>query len=82
LNTIEVAVNVELEQHGGMISRPPGLGREHAPKSEAGKIKFIDKYIDHTDWIILSHVVVQELRKQRPLPAIFAFDKALHLAPQ
>lgn len=27
-------------------------------------------------------IVVQKLRKQRPLSAIFAFDEALHLAPQ
>ena len=54
----------------------------HASESEVSKIKFFDKYIDHTDRIIVSHVVVQEFRKQRPLPAMFAFDKALHLAPQ
>lgn len=65
-----------------MISRSPGLGRVYTPESEASKIKFFDKYIDHTNRIVLMHVVVRELRKQRSLSAIFAFDKALRLAPQ
>ena len=81
LNTIEVAINVELEQHGRMVRWPPSFSRLHAFEPKAGKIEFFDKYIDHTDWIILSHVIVQELRKQRALCAIFAFDKTLHVAP-
>ena len=65
-----------------MVSRSSSLGRVHALESETAKIKFFDKYIDHTNRIILSHVVVQKFREQCPLSTIFAFDKALHLEPQ
>ena len=64
-----------------MVSWPPSLDWLHALEPEVGKIEFFDKYIDHTDWIIRCNVIVQKLRKQRPLSAIFAFDKTLHVAP-
>ena len=64
-----------------MVSRSSSLGRLHTLETETGEIKFFDKYIDHTNWIIRSHVIVQELREQRPLSAIFAFNEAFHVAP-
>lgn len=58
-----------------MVGRSPRLRRIYALESEAGKIKLFDKYIDNTNRIILGHMVVQVLRKQRALPAIFASIK-------
>jgi hypothetical protein len=49
LNAVQIAVNVELEHHGRVISRAAGLGRLHAFETEPGKIKFVNEDIDDPD---------------------------------
>ena len=52
LHTIEVAVDVNLQQRRRMIGRPSCRLRLNAVKTQPSQIKFIDKYIDRPDRII------------------------------
>jgi len=81
LDAVEVAVNVELEKHGGMVSRPARLCWLHPREAQEAKVKFVHEYIDQPHWIVFGHVVVQEFGQQRALATILAFDKALHFEP-
>ena len=63
-----------------MVSRADRLCWLHPREAQEGKVKFIHVYIDYPHWIILGHVVVQELGQRRALATVFAFDKALHSA--
>jgi hypothetical protein len=78
---VKVAVDVELEQHSWMVSRPACLRRRYPSKAHAGKVKFVNINIDYANRIIVGHIIVQVLGQQRALSAIFALDKALHVAP-
>ena len=80
LDAVEVAIDVELEEHGWMVSRPARLCWLHPSEAQEGKVKFIHEYIDYPHRIILGHVVVEEFGQYRVLATILSFDKALHAA--
>ena len=83
LHPIEIAVNVKLQQHGGMIRRPPRYLGSDPVKSQRRQIEFIDKNIDHANRIVLADPVFQALRKQRRLLASCTFDEPPHpILPQ
>ena len=77
LDAVEVAIDVELKEHGWMVSRPARLCWLHPREAQEGKVKLIHEYINYPHRIILGHVVVQEFGQQRALVTVFAFDKAL-----
>jgi hypothetical protein len=54
LNTIEIAVNVELQQHGRMIRRPAGSLWRDPIELQIAQIEFIDKNINHPDRLFSS----------------------------
>ena len=81
LNPVEIAVDVQLQQHRRMIRRPAGCLGSDPLKSKLGEVEFLDKCVDHPDRIVLADPVFQTLREQRALPAIRAFNKALHPIP-
>jgi hypothetical protein len=81
LHPIEVAVNVKLQKNRGMIGRPPRYLRLHPCEPELGKIERIDERVDYPNRIILVDPVIKAFGQQRRLPAIRAFDKALHSIP-
>src|ERR1019366_6883476 len=79
LDPVEIAVDVELQQHRWMIRRPARyLGIDPA-KPKFGQIEFLDKDIDHANRIVLADPVCHAFRKQRALPAIRPLNEALHL---
>ena len=78
LNPVEITVNVELQQNGGMIRRPPRYLGGDPVKSQRRQIEFIDKDVDHLNRIVLVDLVCQAFRKQRRLPAINPLNEALH----
>src|SRR5215469_7406576 len=82
LHPIEIAVDVELQQHRGMIPRPPGRLSVNPTELKIRQIKFIDKNIDHTNWIVLANPILQTFGEQRALPSILPFNDALHLIPR
>jgi hypothetical protein len=67
LNPIEVAVDVELQQHRRMIRRPAGYLRIDPVEPKLAQIEFIDE-----------DPVFKAFRKQRALPTIRPFNEALH----
>jgi len=42
-----------------MVSRPARRRRLHTFKPETGKIKLIDKYIDHANLVVFVNIIVQ-----------------------
>ena len=81
LNPIEIAVDVELQQHRRMVRRPASCLGINPAEPKLGQIELVDKDVDHANRIILANPILQALRKQRVLPAIRALNKALHLIP-
>src|SRR6266699_5759075 len=83
LNPIEVAVDVELQQHRRMIRRPAGCLRIDPVEPKLGQIKFLDKDVDYANGIVLADPVFKAFRKQRALPTIRPLNEALHpILPQ
>ena len=82
LDPIEVAVNVELQQHRRMIRRPTGrLGVDPA-EPKIAQIELVDKDGDHPNGIVLNNPIFQAFRKQRALSSIHPFNEALHPIPR
>ena len=82
LNPIEIAVDVELQQHRRTIGRSPGrLGIDPA-EPKITQIEFVDKDVDYANGITLANPVFQAVRKQRPLPTINPLNEALHPIPR
>ena len=78
LNAVEVAVDVDLQQHRRVVGRA-ARGRGHrAFETQRRQIEFLDKRIDDPDRVVLGDEVVQTLWNQRHLTSILAFDKARH----
>src|SRR5262249_6083853 len=69
LNAIKVAVNVELQQSGWMIERPPGRLGSEPIEPQAREVEFLNKGVDRPNRIALIDPVLQALGKQRRLPA-------------
>ena len=53
LHTIEIAIDVEFQQHRGMIGGPTRRCRFHANEPQIGQVERIDESINHTNWIVL-----------------------------
>src|SRR5476649_2218022 len=78
LHSIEVAVDIDLQQRRWMIGRPSRRLRLDPAKAEFGQIKLIDKDIDRPDRIVLAQIFIQPLGKQRALTAVIANHKTRH----
>ncbi len=61
-----------------MIARAASRPWRNPVKPQAAKIKFIDKYIDHPNRVVVTDPVFQSIRKQCDLAAIHAFNETLH----
>ena len=81
LNPVEIAVNIELQQHRRMIRRPASRLGSNPVKSQLAQIEFLDKNIDHPNRIVLADPVFQAFREQCALSAIRALNEALHPDP-
>src|SRR5258705_13864508 len=81
LDTIEIAADVELQQHRWMIRRTAsGLELDPA-KSKLRQIEFINKNVNDANGIALANPAFQAFGKQRALCAINSINKALHPNP-
>src|SRR5208337_494053 len=78
LNAVEVAVYVELQHHGCMVSGPSRQLRMHAPKAKLPEIELVDEKVDHPHRVFLGDIVFQLRRKHRSLSAIRPAHKARH----
>jgi hypothetical protein len=61
-----------------MVGRSARLFRFRTLKPQRLQIQLIDEHVHHPNWVVLSDVVVQALRKQRALGPVLAFDVSLH----
>src|SRR5271169_1791896 len=78
LHTIEVSVDIDLQQRRGMIGRPSRHLRLDAAKAEFAQIELIDKDVDRPHRIVVAQIFIQPLGKQRALTAVIANHKARH----
>src|ERR1019366_2370841 len=78
LNAIQVAINVELEKRGRIISGAACSLRFNAFKPERASIKLIDENINYAHRIVLGDIIVQQFGKQRTLGSVFTLNKAWH----
>ena len=81
LHTVEIAVDVELEQHRRMIGGPPRRLRHDAVEPKVRQSERVHKGVDHANGVILVDPVVQALREQGRLTAIRTRHKAPHPIP-
>jgi hypothetical protein len=80
LNTVQVAVDVDLEHHLGVIRRPTGQRWFDAFKPKLMKIKLIDKDINYAHGICVRHVVIKCFGEEKALRATVALNEPLHRA--
>ena len=63
-----------------MVSRAACCLRHHAGKAQGREVEFVHEGLDDAHGIVGRHIVVQALRKQGGLPAVFPFNETLHPA--
>ncbi|MCY1233799.1 hypothetical protein D9M72_463560 [compost metagenome] len=78
LDTVQVAVDVELEKHRRVVRRPTGSSGVRAFEAECLKIKFLDEGLDDSHRVVFADIVIKTFRQQRDLLSVFAFDESLH----
>src|SRR4029077_19609176 len=79
LNPVKVSVQIDLQQHRGVIGRSARGQGINTLKAQFAKIEFIDEHIDHPDWILFSHVIIETFGQQPDLSSAFALNETLHL---
>ena len=82
LHPVEIAVDIELQQSRGMISRPPSLCRLDPFEPELGEIEHIDERVNRSNRIVLVDPVVEAFRKQRRLSPLRSLNETLHSVPR
>ncbi len=81
LDAVQVAVDIQLEQHRRVVAGASGGGRGGAFKPELSQVELLDERFDDAHRVVLGHVIVQARRQQGGLAAVLAFDESLHVAP-
>src|SRR5207247_8788006 len=78
LDTVEVAVDVDLEQNRRVVGRPPCRRRLRAFKAQGLQIELVDERVDDAHWVVFTDVVVETLWQQGDLASVFSLDESLH----
>src|SRR4029077_6017408 len=76
---VELAINVDLQQHARVIRRPSGRLRHDAREPKGPQVQLADEHVDHPDRALLRDIVIQIFWKQDGLTAVLTLDEALHL---
>ncbi|MGF6446454.1 hypothetical protein QF002_007330 [Paraburkholderia youngii] len=79
LHAIEIAVDIDLEQHCRVVRRSTSDCRRGAFKSQRNQLEFFNECVDDPDGIVFCNKVIETLRQQRCLIAVRTFDKSPHL---
>jgi len=73
-NTVQVAVDVKLQQIGRVVARPPSSLRIDADKASRGQIQSIDEGFDKSHGILRADVIIEGFREQQCLGSVVASD--------
>ena len=73
---------VDLRQKARMVGRPARRPGRHALEPQRPQVQFLDEHVDHTNRVLLRHIVVQVFRKRDPLAAILTLNEATHANPE
>lgn len=63
LSAVEIAVDVDLQQDRGVVSRPASIGWNGTLKTQIDQVEFVDKDVDYTHRIGIADIVVEALGK-------------------
>ena len=80
-DAVEVAVDVQLEQHAGVIGRTAGDSRRGTCEVQRREIQGIDEGVHGTHWVVFGNVVIQALGQQRDLLTVLDTDDVLVRLP-
>jgi hypothetical protein len=58
-DTVEIAVDTDLEQGRRMIGRAACHLRDDTPEPQSAQVEFLDKDVDHPHWIVVADVLVE-----------------------
>ena len=81
LHAVEVAVDIDFQHHRWMVRGPSRVLRSDAAETKLGKIKLINKKVDHSHGVISGDIIFKLCRKHRSLAAINSDHKACHQNP-
>ena len=74
--TVEIAVNIQLQQISRVVGRSSRGRGLSPPKAERRKVEMVDTGIDESDGMLFGHGVVAPLWEQELCVAVRAVDKA------
>ena len=80
LDAVEVAVDVDLQQHRRVVGRSACRGGLGTFKPQLMQVKLFDEGVDHPNRVVFGDLVVEALGEQGDLASIFSFDESLHPA--
>jgi len=69
-------------KHQWQVTRTARRFRNNPVKPQGTQIQLADKDVYHPDRIVLRDVIIEILRKQNTLLAVFTLNEALHLTPR
>jgi hypothetical protein len=82
LHPVQVAVDVKLQEHRGMVRRPTSCRRFNPLEAHLRQIERIDKHIDHANGVTFVNEIIEAFGQQRPLPTISLLNEAPHQFPR
>jgi hypothetical protein len=69
---VEIAVDVELQQIGGVVARPSGCLRHNTREAGGREIQLAHKGLDEADRVVRADVVVHRPRQEQKLRAVMS----------
>src|SRR3990170_551860 len=79
-DAVEVAIDVELEQVGGVVGWAAGLLEHGVAEAQASQIEGVDEGVQETHKVILGDVIIEDVGEEGNLAALLALD-VLHARP-
>lgn len=61
LNAVEIAVDVDLQQDRGVVSRPAGVSWNSTVKTQGDQVEFVNEDVDYAHWVGIADIVVEAL---------------------
>jgi len=78
LEPVQITIEVDLEHRRRMVGRAPGLSGRRSGKTQGVEIELVDKGLNHSDRVVLGHVIIKRGRQQKILPTVFPLNETTH----